>query len=79
MPASMCLSFGGTKNGMMYGEAVVFFDPKLAPTSNTFASRACTCRRRCASSRRNLRRDAVGRLVAAWPTHANRMAQLLAE
>lgn len=24
------LSFGGTKNGMMYGEAVVFFNPKLA-------------------------------------------------
>ena len=24
------LSFGGTKNGMMYGEAIVFFDPKLA-------------------------------------------------
>ncbi|HEU0251560.1 MAG TPA: low specificity L-threonine aldolase, partial [Pyrinomonadaceae bacterium] len=24
------LSFGGTKNGMMYGEAVVFFDKKLA-------------------------------------------------
>ena len=24
------LSFGGTKNGMIYGEAVVFFDPKLA-------------------------------------------------
>jgi len=24
------LSFGGTKNGMMYGEAVVFFDPKMA-------------------------------------------------
>ena len=24
------LSFGGTKNGMMYGEAVIFFDPKLA-------------------------------------------------
>jgi threonine aldolase len=24
------LSFGGTKNGMMYGEAVVFFDPLLA-------------------------------------------------
>jgi threonine aldolase len=23
------LSFGGTKNGMMYGEAVVFFDPEL--------------------------------------------------
>ncbi|MCP4312314.1 MAG: low specificity L-threonine aldolase [Bacteroidetes bacterium] len=24
------LSFGGTKNGMMYGEAVVFFDPQMA-------------------------------------------------
>src|SRR5690349_25083472 len=24
------LSFGGTKNGMMYGEAVVFFDKKRA-------------------------------------------------
>ena len=24
------LSFGGTKNGMMYGEAVVMFDPRLA-------------------------------------------------
>lgn len=24
------LSFGGTKNGMMFGEAVVFFDPKVA-------------------------------------------------
>jgi threonine aldolase len=24
------LSFGGTKNGMMYGEAVIFFDPNLA-------------------------------------------------
>jgi threonine aldolase len=24
------LSFGGTKNGMMYGEAVVFFEPALA-------------------------------------------------
>jgi threonine aldolase len=25
------LSFGGTKNGLMYGEAVVFMDPELAP------------------------------------------------
>lgn len=24
------LSFGGTKNGMMYGEAIVFFNPRLA-------------------------------------------------
>ena len=24
------LSFGGTKNGMMYGEAIIFFDPTLS-------------------------------------------------
>ncbi len=24
------LSFGGTKNGMMFGEAVVFFNPEVA-------------------------------------------------
>jgi threonine aldolase len=50
------LSFGGTKNGMIYGEAVVFFDSKRRLSSNTFASRACNCRRRCASSRLSLRR-----------------------
>jgi threonine aldolase len=27
------LSFGGTKNGMMFGEAVIFFDPELAKYS----------------------------------------------
>jgi threonine aldolase len=30
------LSFGGTKNGMMYGEAVVFFNPDLAPNFKFF-------------------------------------------
>ena len=35
------LSFGGTKNGMMYGEAVIFFDQNSPPISNTFASKAC--------------------------------------
>ncbi len=24
------LSFGGTKNGLMYGEAILFFDPRMA-------------------------------------------------
>lgn len=27
------VSFGGTKNGMMYGEAVVYLDPELAPAA----------------------------------------------
>jgi threonine aldolase len=30
------LSFGGTKNGMMYGEAVVFLDPKLATNAKFY-------------------------------------------
>ncbi len=30
------LSFGGTKNGMMYGEAVIFFKPELAKTYRYF-------------------------------------------
>jgi len=71
------LSFGGTKNGMMYGEAVVFFDSKLAagfkyirkqgmhlPSKMRFVS---------AQFEALLSRD-VWRRGAA---HANRMAQLL--
>jgi threonine aldolase len=71
------LSFGGTKNGMMYGEAVVFFDSKLAagfkyirkqgmhlPSKMRFIS---------AQFEALLSRD-VWRRGAA---HANRMAQLL--
>ena len=68
------LSFGGTKNGMMYGEAVIFFDKKLAPTSNTFANRERICRRRCVSFQRNSKRcyqtisgSAVLRMQIGWP------------
>ncbi|OQY41476.1 MAG: threonine aldolase [Fusobacteriia bacterium 4572_74] len=35
------LSFGGTKNGMMFGEAVVFFDTKLAKNV-TYRKKQCT-------------------------------------
>jgi len=35
------LSFGGTKNGMMFGEAVVFFNPELAENF-TFRKKQCT-------------------------------------
>ncbi len=44
------LSFGGTKNGAIGAEAVVFFDKKLARTFSICASRACSWRPRCASS-----------------------------
>jgi len=71
------LSFGGTKNGMMYGEAVVFFDSKLAagfkyirkqgmhlPSKMRFVS----AQFEALLSREVWRRGAA---------HANRMAQLL--
>jgi threonine aldolase len=72
------LSFGGTKNGMMYGEAVVFFDKKLAtdfkyirkqgthlPSKMRFIS---------AQFEALLSNDLWKRSAA----HANRMAQTLA-
>ena len=72
------LSFGGAKNGMMFGEAVVFFDPKLAegfkylrkqathlPSKMRFISAQFTALLEKDLWRRNAE-------------HANRMAQILA-
>jgi threonine aldolase len=72
------LSFGGTKNGMMYGEAVIFFDQKLAadfkyirkqgmhlPSKMRFISAQFECL-------------LSGNLWRRSATHANRMAHILA-
>jgi threonine aldolase len=72
------LSFGGTKNGMMYGEAVVFFDPALADDFR-FVRKQCAqlpskMRFVAAQFRALLDED----LWLATAAHANRMAQLLA-
>lgn len=73
------LSFGGTKNGMIAGEAVVFFDPELA---RNFAYRRM----------QGMQLSSKMRFIAAqfdalmhddlWlrsATHANRMASILAK
>jgi threonine aldolase len=72
------LSFGGTKNGMMYGEAVIFFDPALAEEFRFV-------RKQCAQLPSKMRFVAAQftALLAEdlWlqtAAHANRMAQLLA-
>jgi threonine aldolase len=72
------LSFGGTKNGMMYGEAVVFFDPALAADFRFV-------RKQCAQLPSKMRFVAAqfGALLEEdlWlrtAAHANRMARLLA-
>jgi threonine aldolase len=72
------LSFGGAKNGMMYGEAVVFFDPALAEDFRFV-------RKQCAQLPSKTRFIAAqfaalleGDLWRETAAHANRMAQLLA-
>jgi threonine aldolase len=73
------LSFGGTKNGMMYGEAVLFFDRGLAEGFK-FVRKQCaqlpSKMRFVAAQFTALLGEDLWREPAA---HANRMAQLLAE
>src|ERR1044071_731609 len=72
------LSFGGAKNGMMYGEAVVFFDPTLAEGFR-FVRKQCaqlpSKMRFVAAQFTALLAEDLWRETAA---HANRMAQTLA-
>jgi threonine aldolase len=73
------LTFGGTKNGMPAGEAVVFFDQKLA---REFDYR-CKQAGQLASKMRYLSAPWAGMLEAGTlldnATHANAMARLLAQ
>jgi threonine aldolase len=72
------LSFGGTKNGMMYGEAVVFFDAALAEDFR-FVRKQCaqlpSKMRFVAAQFTALLGEDLWRETAA---HANRLAQTLA-
>jgi len=73
------LSFGGTKNGMMYGEAVVFFDKNLAKNFEFIRKQGMqlTSKMRYISAQFSafLSND----LWLRNALHANEMAQLLAE
>jgi threonine aldolase len=72
------LSFGGTKNGMMYGEAVVFFDRRLAEGFEFVRKQAM----QLASKMRFIAAQFEAMLAEdLWlrnAEHANRMARLLA-
>lgn len=72
------LSFGGTKNGMMYGEALVFFDPARAEEFR-FVRKQCaqlpSKMRFVAAQFTALLGEDLWRETAA---HANRMARTLA-
>ena len=73
------LSFGGTKNGMLLGEAVVFFDPSLAEGFKYLRKQGM----QLFSKMRFLAAQFVamyeGDLWLANATHANEMARSLAE
>ena len=72
------LSFGGAKNGMMYGEAVVFFDAKLAREFKYIRKQGA----QLASKMRFISAQFLALLSDdLWrenAVHANRMARLLA-
>ena len=72
------LSFGGTKNGMMYGEAVVFFDPKLAADFKYIRKQGMQLSSKMRFIAAQFEAMLSGNLWRRGPEHANRMAQLLA-
>lgn len=73
------LSFGGTKNGMMYGEAVIFFDADLSANYKYFRKQGM----QLASKMRYIAAQFEALLTDdLWldnAAHANRMARLLEE
>jgi threonine aldolase len=72
------LSFGGTKNGMMYGEAVVFFDPKLAAEFKYIRKQGMQLSSKMRFIAAQFEAMLSGNLWRRGPEHANRMAKLLA-
>ncbi|MBQ9469948.1 MAG: low specificity L-threonine aldolase [Bacteroidales bacterium] len=73
------LSFGGTKNGMMYGEAIVFFAPELAADFQYIRKQGL----QLASKMRFVAAQFIAyldnQLYLRTAQHANQMAQRLAE
>ena len=72
------LSFGGTKNGMMYGEAVVFFNPRLAADFKYIRKQGMQLSSKMRFIAAQFEAMLSGNLWRRGPERANRMAQLLA-
>jgi len=71
------LSFGGTKNGMMYGEAVVFFDEALARDFKYIRKQGMHLPSKMRFISAQFEALLSGDLWRRGAAHANRMAQLL--
>ena len=72
------LSFGGTKNGMIYGEAVVFFDAKLANDFKFIRKQGMHLPSKMRFISAQFETLLSGDLWRRSAAHANRMALLLA-
>ena len=72
------LSFGGTKNGMMYGEAVVFFDQGMAHHFKYIRKQGMHLASKMRFISAQFEALLSGDLWRRSAAHANRMAQLLA-
>jgi threonine aldolase len=72
------LSFGGAKNGMMYGEAVVFFDKKLANNFKYIRKQGMHLPSKMRFISAQFEALLSGDLWRRSATHANEMARLLA-
>lgn len=73
------LSFGGTKNGMMYGEAVVFFNRKLAEDFKYTRKQGAQLPSKMRFISAQFEAMLTDDLWLRNAQHANRMAQLLAD
>ena len=71
------LSFGGTKNGMMYGEAVVFFDKTRASDFKYIRKQGMHLPSKMRFISAQFEALLAGDLWRRGAAHANRMAQLL--
>ena len=73
------LSFGGTKNGLMLGEAVIFFNPDLAADYRYYRKQATQLPSKMRFIAVQFTALLEGNLWMENALHANRMAALLAE
>lgn len=72
------LSFGGTKNGLMLGEAVVIFNPELAKNTKYYRKQAAQLYSKMRFVSVQFIPYLKDELWKANASHANRMAQMLA-
>lgn len=73
------LSFGGTKNGLLFGEVVVFFDPRLAAGFPFIRKQGMQLASKMRFIAAQFTALLTGELWRRNAEHANRMARLLAE